>query len=322
MTNLKKKLLATVFTVFLLDGCSLGDISDSFLETKYNKKYPKDVPSKCYTYEGKGELNKRKALFPELSESEISRRNKIILEPYPKNDFSSNKENAFNKIIEAFNNASPGQRFIPVDLREYKEVHLDNLAITNLDPKDANERFLKRFTVYKQKTFFVININSEGAQIFIGDEVAGIDKKSITPLKNRIDLTNSEIVINTSHSKAIPNYYPTVSGNIKLSGNKNISKQFSILASHINLEKLASDKGGIRLDIREFREHFLGLPTQATWNLKVYDVSESYIHNGKDTTGEVNYLINKDILGKDLQRFKVEVDCYYDPTNKFKGSLD
>lgn len=320
--SLKKKLLLASVATFLLTNCSFDSFSDSLLETKNNlfedsSKYPPEVPSQCYRYEGKDGLEQRERLFPDLSSSEIASRNQMSLQPYPKGDITSNTENVLNKIIEAYNNAEVGARFIPVDLREYKEVNFGNLALSNLDSTNTNFEYLNKFTSYKERNYIVLNVNENSSKIFMGNAAEGLYKDAIPAVKNRADLFDSELVINLNHSNIIPNYYPTILGNLKLSGNKKISKKISILAKNITLEKLSSQKGGIRLNIEEFKESFINMATQTNWNLIFYDISESYIRSGKYNVGKINYLINKDIIGKNFDSFDVKVKCYYDPSNEF-----
>ncbi|MFM7620283.1 MAG: hypothetical protein ACKO47_01575 [Alphaproteobacteria bacterium] len=234
------------------------------------------------------QLNDRYKLFAQLDKKEIRTRQQLEVPTVSRLDELS----VFSKIIEAVKNAPANAQLIAVDLRHYKNVDLGNIVISNV-----NQSYLSTFlktSKYSQGFFALINFNNKTIKYYPVE----INKVFNAGEIKRRDLDNTEIVINVSDSKRI-------SGNMKFSANQ----QVSIIADNII--------DPYRLDLRESSNMQFNLDKK--WVMSVYSFENSYLKDGKVTTGFFKFINNKNSQVK-LQKFdKSTGKCYIDSnTNKLK----
>lgn len=236
------------------------------------------------------ELDLRYYLFDKLSDDEIKRRSKIDVPSHS----DLNHLSVFSKIVESVKNASIGSRVIAVDLRNYKDVHLGNIIITNYkNDKRLNLALLT--TKYGQGYFVLINFGKDAITIVPNPHDQLIERQKI----ERSDLKNPEIVINVSDSRWII-------GNMKFTPNS----RFSLIADRI--------KKPYSLDLRENSNIQFHLDEK--WIMPVYSIEGSDLHGGKDTSGFFQFVNNKRTKRITLTKFyKSQVACYKDENGlKFK----
>ncbi|MCE3255381.1 MAG: hypothetical protein K0R25_875 [Rickettsiaceae bacterium] len=229
------------------------------------------------------ELALRYSIFEKLDDEEIARRQTISVHTYSiLDDFS-----VFSKIVESVKNAPMNAKMIPVDLRNYLDVGLGNIIITNYASDTALNIFLHN-SKYSQGFFALINFGRSTITLIP-------PPSSEVPTREKIyrtDLNDSEIVINVSDAK-------NIAGNMKFSPNQ----KTSIIADRI--------KQPYRLDLRENSNTQFHLGNQ--WIMPVYSVENSDLNGGKVTAGFFQFINNSNSKGIVMDKFdKSEVLCYSD----------
>lgn len=229
----------------------------------------------------KNELHQRYHLFKNLSAEEIKKRKNTKIPTVS----ALNELSVFSKMVSAVKKAKPNAKFIPVDLRYYKDVSLGEIMLSN-----SSQFFLKTFlktSKYSQGYFAVMNFNHDKITI-IPPEVKKVFE---TTEINRPDLAEAEIVINVSDAKHI-------GGNMKFSPEQHIS----IIADRI------SDP--YRLDLRESSN--LQTYLDQKWIMSVYSIENSTLDGGKKTTGFFRFVNNKNAKIY-LDKFdNSDTQCYSD----------
>ncbi len=234
------------------------------------------------------EANQRYSLFEELNKKEINNRQKLSVPTVS----SLEELSVFSKIIEAIKNSKINSKFIPVDLRYYKNVELGNIVVSNITPALLST-YLKT-SKFSQGYFALVNINKKSVK-YLPQKINKIFSEGEI---NRQDLADSEIVINVSNSNRI-------FGNMKFASNQ----QISIIADNI--------KEPYRLDLRESSNMQFNLDKK--WIMSFYSFENSFLKNGKITTGFFKFINNKNSQVK-LQKFTRSIGkCYIDNNaNKLK----
>jgi len=237
------------------------------------------------------ELSTRHNLFNKISDSERQSRSKTSL----KTNSDLDKNSVLSHIVNSIKAVDRSSDIIPVDLRYYKHVFLGNIIVSNIKSDFALNLFLKT-SKYSQETFSLINFGKEKITIFWP-----IRSKKGKYIISRSDLQDVELLINVSGSKNIVS-------NMKFTKNQEIS----ILAKNII--------NPFSLDLREASNHQFN--TGNKWLMNVYDISNSSIKGGKDTSGYYLYVNNKNSKIS-IHRFdKSKVQCYFDPYGpKFEENI-
>jgi hypothetical protein len=238
------------------------------------------------------EINRRHNLFNKISEKEEKRRSNISL----RTNSQITDISVLSQIVKSIESSRVNAKIIPVDLRSYKNVPLGNIIISNIKNKTNLKLFLKT-SKYSQETFSLINFGRSEISIFW--PIRSNKEKYVI---KRDDLQDVELLLNVSNSKNIVS-------NMKFTK----SQKISILANNI--------KNPFSLDLREASNHQFNMGNK--WIMNVYDVSNSAIKGGKDTSGYYSYVNNKNTKIS-IHRFdKSKVECYLDPFgSKFEDSIN
>lgn len=230
------------------------------------------------------EIDIRHNLFPKISENEIKIRSKIDIGTYSKLE----EKSVFSTIVQSVKDAPKNAKLIPVDLRFYHNVNLGNIVISNIKSDLELKIFLKT-SKYSQGFFALINFGRDKITLFSPTDPQSFFEKEII---QRSDLQDVEIVLNVEGSKEI-------SANMKFTHNQ----KASLLARNI--------KNPFRLDLREASNNQFNFGKK--WIMSAYDIENSTIEGGKDTSGYYLYVNNENSKIGIHKFYKSKVACYSNP---------
>ena len=271
--NLRPILFLALIAPWLVSSCAIQNTwKNQYLE--YN----------CQ--ETLNEYNLRHNLFKKLDDNEIKRRQKIKIPAISRLEDNS----VFSQIVENIKNAPKDAKFIPIDLRYYKDVDLTNIIISN--ESDFTLLPYLYSSKYSQGFFSIININQNSISIYPPEVLKFFKPQKIY----RPDLAKSEIIINVSHANSI-------FGNMKFS--KDI--HFSLIANNITKP--------FRLDLREASNMQFNLNRK--WIMPLYSLENSVTEDNKITTAYIKYVNNSNAKIRVTKFYKSETKCYTDDNNKF-----
>lgn len=223
--------------------------------------------------------NIRNNLFENLSYKEIMKRSDKDIYLYSKGE-----DNIIHYLIKAFKKAETNAKFIPIDLRYYRNVNFDNLIISNL-PDIAINAFLK-ISKFTQQTFIMVNISNDKITIIPGQKINYFTKKVVI---NRNDLYGTEIVFNISDTSFAISNMKFTAGNV-----------YSIIANDVK---------DMDLDLRSASniQNLLG----QQWMMPLFSIENSAITKGIYDTGIINFVDNEDTREIKTDKFQgMSVACY------------
>jgi hypothetical protein len=224
-------------------------------------------------------INERKNLFPPLNKKEIAIRKKTKLDAILPLDQAS----IISEIIKAINATPLNAKFIPIDLRYYKEVYLTNIIFSSESAVNLNHYLLT--SKYSQGYFTLFNFGSNDINIFPPKTFQAFKSFTI----NRPDLREAEIVINANNVRSL-------FGNLKFSS----QHKFSIFSDNI-FEP-------VRLDLREASDAQFNLNNQ--WIMPVYSIKNTQLKDSKISTVQMYYVDNKNSIINNKKFTKSNVSCY------------
>lgn len=267
------------------------------------------------------ELEKILQLFPELSENKKRERAQVRL--MRDDDIEDDKKSILEAIIKSLQDIKPNDSYILLDLQHYKQVHLGNMMFSNFSSDSALWMFLI-LSKFHQGRFILFNKNEHGIKIIQGNKIHDLDKINGIEIEQEYGylvynikvngLESAEYVLNVSDIKSLDSDQTAavVGGNLKFNTQR---VPFSIIAENVK---------NVGFDIRAastFQEIFAKIFSYFRFSIKVYDVKNSHIVGGKDTSGHYEYVNNTNTTGC-LHKFQDnEVTFYENPNgNCFLGN--
>ncbi|HJD56000.1 MAG TPA: hypothetical protein LFW21_05135, partial [Rickettsia endosymbiont of Pyrocoelia pectoralis] len=260
------------------------------------------------------EIEKMLRLFPELSETE--KQNRLDVKLMRDTDIEDNKKSILAAIINQLQEIKPNDPYILFDLQNYKQVHLGNMIFSNFSSDWALHMFLI-LSKFHQERFILFNKNEYGIKIFQGSKIDDLDNiKNIETEKEYgysvynikvAGLESAEYILNVSNIKSLDfnKSVAVVGGNLKFNYQ---GVPFSIIAENVE---------NIGFDLRAastFQEIFAKMFSYFRFSMKIYDVENSHIIGGKDTSGNYEYVNNTNTTGH-LDKFQDNEVGFYKAPN-------
>ncbi|QQV75257.1 hypothetical protein H6P87_00809 [Rickettsia tillamookensis] len=258
------------------------------------------------------ELEKRIVLFPTLSKEEKENRAKIKL--MRDADIEVDKSSILEAIVKSLQDIKANAPYILLDLQYYKQIHLGNMMFSNFS-SDLLLRMFLTLSKFHQGRFILFNKNEHGIKIIQGNKVHDLDNMEGIKIEQeygysvyniKVDgLESAEYVLNVSNIKALDSNAAVVGGNLKFN---NQGVPFSIIAENIE---------NIGFDLRAastFQEIFAKIFSYFCFSMKIYDLKNSHITGGKDTSGHYEYVNNTNTTGH-LDKFQDNEIVFYENPN-------
>lgn len=266
------------------------------------------------------ELEKKIEFFPPVSPEEKERRAEVRL--MRDNDIEDDKESILEAIVKPLQDIKSNDPYILLDLQHYKQVHLGNMMFSNFSSDLVLWMFLT-LSKFHQERFILFNKNEHGIKIIQGNKVHDLDHIEGIKIEQEYGysvynikvngLESAEYVLNVSDIKSLDSdkNVAIVGGNLKFN---NQGVPFSIIAENVE---------NVGFDIRAastFQEIFAKMFSYFRFSIKIYDVKNSHIAGGKDTSGYYEYVNNTNTTGC-LDKFQDNEVVFYETNdNCFLGN--
>ncbi|MGX6959713.1 MAG: hypothetical protein ACIPMY_00275 [Rickettsia endosymbiont of Pentastiridius leporinus] len=203
------------------------------------------------------------------------------------------------------------------DLQHYKQVHLGNMIFSNFSSDWGLWMFLI-LSKFHQERFILFNKNEYGIKIVQGNKIHDLDNIHTIETEQEYGysvynikiagLESAEYILNVSNIKSLDydKSVAVVGGNLKFN---NHGVPFSIIAENVE---------NIGFDLRAsstFQEICAKMFSYFRFSMKIYDVKNSHIIGGKDTSGNYEYVNNTNTAGHLDKARDNEVGFYEDPND-------